>query len=115
MSKFIEFNIGLNNSPFDAEEMTRRVHGSPPCHNFIKGKVVDGEWDEVYEPTLYLQLNCNYSRISTIIGWVEDLCTMFKQDAIAVRIDGIGYLVYNYTRPDVERIAFDSNYFKTWS
>ena len=111
--KTIEFNIGLFNNPLDVPEIIERIVKHPViyCMGTDTAKVVEGEYGGEVEPTLYLMAFSNISRVSTIIAWVEDLCLMLEQTCIAIKIDGVGYLVYNYTK-DTERVSFDESYFK---
>ena len=112
--KTLEFNIGLFNNPLEVSEIIERIvqHPIVYCMGTDTAKVVEGSYEGAVEPTLYMMAFTDIARVSTIIAWVEDLCLMMEQTCIAIKIDGVGYLVYNYTK-EGERMSFDDNFFKS--
>lgn len=109
--KTIEFNIGIHNNPYTMEEIVEQIAEHPITDKFEFGRLVEGTWHDGIEPTAYLRVKTGLKRVSTVIAWVENLCTMMDQTAIAITIDGVGYLVYNFTDSEEERVPFDGKYF----
>ena len=91
--KQIELNIGLVNNYVEHEKLLQNIIDHPLCDTFVEARITEGEWKGENQPTLYVRLTTNYKRVSTIIVWVEDLCTFTDQTAIGAKINGLGYLV----------------------
>lgn len=102
MSKLI-LNVGLNNNPYGYDVL--RDYFS----EYKGAKVVEyavGEWDGNSEPTCVVSIEMD----GDVREFVERLCGWTTQTAIAVKVDGVGDLVYepNYQG---ERYVFDERYF----
>lgn len=99
------FNIGLNNNPKTTEEITQTLNklvGRAP----VKRSLIDGEYKGEVEPTLVLAYeNERLTRVQ-----LEILCEETTQEAIALKRDGKGRLVFN---PNYKgrKFTFNQDYF----
>lgn len=101
----VELNIGLNNNPYSFEQCSRILD----LMFRAKSRLDISQWVENPEPTVVSRITENWE-VSDILSVIERLCVTLEQDAIAIKIDGIGYLVY---RPDYvgERYSYDERFF----
>lgn len=104
------WNIGLNNNPKTTEQiiMTFKV-------NFFNDIVLFredmGEYKESPEPTLIVEvLTEGVFFEGAVIDLTEEMCDVYTQESIAVKIDGEGHLVYNRNF-EGEKYEFDEQYF----
>lgn len=74
-----------------------------------ESRLAQSEWVGVVEPTLVCKITENWD-IDDLIDTIERLCTTLEQEAIAAKINGIGFLVYC---PDYvgEKLYFDDTFF----
>jgi hypothetical protein len=99
------FNIGLNNNPKDTEQITEMVNklvGRAP----LKRNLYTGEYKGEVEPTLVLTYeNERLTRVQ-----IQKLCEDTTQEAIALKRDGKGRLVFN---PNYKgrKFTFNQDYF----
>ena len=111
--KEVIFNIGLNDNPFDFEGVKRKLSNMNSYeHNiFLNDDFVlrDSVYNGKYEPTLVCS-GKYYGRLSALVNIVECLCKTFGQECIAVKWQGVGYLVYN-VKYKGEKYTFDNNFF----
>jgi hypothetical protein len=74
-----------------------------------ESRLSQSQWGEVVEPTVVSKITENWD-LSDITIMVERLCVTLEQEAIAVKIDGIGYLVYDPSYVG-ERHSYNEEYF----
>jgi len=105
------WNIGLNNNPYTATLIIDAITTAFP-HN--EGYIVAyrehmGEWEGKPEPTLVIEV-IGEQDAESMVALTKMMCIAFTQDAIAVRNDGDGHLVY---RPEFtgDRYEFNSEFF----
>ena len=98
-------NIGLNNNPKTTEEITQTLNklvGRAP----VKRSLVDGEYKGDVEPTLVLVYeNERLTRVQ-----LQTLCEQTTQEAIALKRDGKGRLVFNPNYRG-QKFTFNQDYF----
>ena len=107
----IEFNIGLNNNPYNEEDIKLILKREgfnifDTTYSFVK----NSEWAGDVEPTFVTTISSTKS-VEDIITHVEGLAKLMGQVAIAILINNDkGYLVYHphYTK---KKLDFDRNYF----
>jgi hypothetical protein len=105
------WNIGLNNNPYNAQDIIGAITTAFP-HN--EGYIVAyrehmGEWEGKPEPTLVIEVLGEQDTESMVI-LTKMMCLAFTQDAIAVRNNDDGVLVYN-PKHEGEQYTFDPQYF----
>jgi hypothetical protein len=105
------WNIGLNNNPYTATLIIDAITTAFP-HN--EGYIVAyrehmGEWEGRPEPTLVIEVIGEQDADSMVI-LTKMMCIAFTQDAIAVRNNEDGVLVYN-PKFEGEQYTFDPQYF----
>lgn len=104
----IKLNIGLENNPytFFGVAFTTRIELEAMID---KSREEVGEYNGEPERTVVLGLTSPYVETS-ILKKVELLTKKFTQECIAVKINDVGYLVYNpeYTG---EKFEFSNEYF----
>ena len=99
-----KLNIGLNNNPYSSEEVINKLNGVMGDIP-ITFSVEIGEYDGNDEPTVVVI----YERYASI-DKLERLCEEMTQDYIAVKIDGVGRMVFN-PGYNGKRFEFDDKYF----
>jgi hypothetical protein len=102
MSKVI-LNVGLNNNPYGFDVL-RDYFSERKGAKFCKYAV--GSWHGVSEPTCVVSFEMD----GDVRQFVEALCGWTTQTAIAVKVDGVGDLVYEPSYQG-ERYVFDEDYF----
>lgn len=105
------WNIGLNNNPFNAQDIIDLITMVFP-HN--EGHIVAyrehmGEWEGKPEPTLVIEV-IGEQDAESMVFLTKTMCRTFTQDAIAVRNNDDGVLVYN-PKHEGEQYTFDPQYF----
>ena len=107
----IKVNLGLNNNPIAVADAISRFKNT---YAIVDGKVTwklgVSTFEDVAEPTLVLKFNTKFKKLSAVIAFFEQACITYTQDCIALKVDGIGYVVKNYER-DVPSYAFDDSLF----
>jgi len=112
----LTLNIGLNNNPLSAEQIINHFKRNAGADILAFEEVVM-EWGGEPEPTLVIEVNKEDESFNDKVLlelFIQELCYIYEQDAIAWELNGEGVLTYrsNY---DGERGEFDVNYFKTIS
>ena len=100
--KTVKLNIGLENNPFDFERVKT-------LFNPLSARIEVGEYNGQVERTAVINALIDGS-IETIFLLIDLLTIAFTQECIAVKIDDVGYLVYN-PNFDGEKFEFDNQYF----
>jgi len=105
----IFLNIGLKNCPINVSEVINRLNynGLTVSASMIKTSEYNGK----KENTLVIYSNCAY-KFSKVIEIIENLCTVTKQDCIALKYNLNEVIIYNQFK-NVEPIKFKNKYFKT--
>lgn len=104
-------NIGLLNNPCTAPQIAKHFQ-EKPGYTVVKYKVESGSYHEAIEPTIVMQLDTAYTLLSKVIKDIEDLCSVFTQEYIAVQSNSFELLVYNINYCG-NQDKFDSDYFLT--
>ena len=103
--KKVILNVGLGNNPYGFDVLRDYFSDGKSA------KVVDyavGQWDGCEEPTCVVSIEMD----GDVREFVERLCGWTTQTAIAVKVDGVGDLVYEPSYQG-ERYTFDERYFIT--
>jgi hypothetical protein len=103
--KKVILNVGLGNNPYGFDVLRDYFRDGK------RAKVVEyavGEWDGCEEPTCVVSIEMD----GDVREFVERLCSWTTQTAIAVKVDGVGDLVYEPSYQG-ERYEFDEKYFIT--
>ena len=105
----IKLNIGLENNPKSFTEVSKNTNWML-CFGLFESREEVGEYEGKPERTAVIKLTNDVDSESTVIEFVEYLTTIFIQDCIAVKINDVGYLVYN---PEYkgEKFEFNNEYF----
>lgn len=104
-------NIGLNNNPLTPFQIMQHLRNVPYNNErTVQMKNTTSTYLGEQEPTTLVKFNTARKSVGSIITQVEDLCSHFNQECIAITIDGIGYLVYNINYKG-EKLPFDQKYF----
>lgn len=112
----LTFNIGLNvgqNEPTNQLSMTINMLLMSFRINDIK--IVSGTYEcpkdgTIYERTLIVQATSPSQSIRSIISTIGMISQELSQDAIAVKINNVGHLIYRSDWDNVQP-AFDEKYF----
>ena len=104
-------NIGLLNNPYPAQEVMdylKNLRG----YTLLQLTQSSGSYHDLIEPTIVAELETNYKLLSNVVATVENLCSVFEQDCIAISNDQFDLLVYGikYFGP---KDKFDEEYFLT--
>jgi len=107
----VTLNIGLNNNPFTVPQLKKIIKEVYSNDLEIRFEEVDSTWDGGHEPTLVVSLIVNF-RLPYIetINNMKLLSLARNQDAIAIKINQYGVLVYKPTF-EGERLIFNNRYF----
>ena len=99
-------NIGLNNNPFELKGILKvlRQHLKDTPIDY---KLDEGIYNNVVEPTLVIAYDDDYDD-----AIIKDLCTVMKQTCIAVKVNGVGKLIYNRSH-NGERFRYKEGLFIT--
>lgn len=116
----IELNIGLENNPY-AEAFEGHILHKRLVHAVIGSSIYGfevvqyamnvSEWQGSPERTFVVVLKTDMYR-SDFIDFVEKLCDIFQQDAIAGTFNGEGHLIYNSNHSGLKD-SFDYRFFKS--
>ena len=109
IAKEVFLNIGLNNNPYSIERIKQIFNDD---FNTIESRLVNSTYKNNIEPTLILKFNTLKSS-EYIIEYVLNLCDLFEQESIAIKIDSNGLMIYNNSYQG-NKIKFDDKYFKTF-
>jgi len=107
----VTLNIGLNNNPFTVEQLKKIIKEVYSNDLEIRFEEVDSTWEGEHEPTLVVSMIVNFRLpyIETIKN-MKPLSLATNQDAIGVKINEFGVLVYKPTF-EGERMLFNEDYF----
>ena len=108
-AKKVFLNIGLNNNPYSIEQIKQIFNEDFNCTESMK---VNSTYKNNVEPTLILKFNTLKSS-EYLIEYVLNLCELFKQESIAIKIDSNGLMIYNNSYQG-NKIKFNNKYFKTF-
>ena len=109
MMRTFEMNVGLENNPFNAyavEKIIARQFSEPTT---IKTRLHVGEWNGQPEETLIVKIS-TFDKRKDILKITKNLCSLLTQDAIAIKDNDGGLLVYN-DNFEGEKFTFDTQYF----
>ena len=103
----IKLNIGLENNPYSHREISSYLQLT--CGIEILSREEVGEYNGESERTL-VSLNHSHDDVEITLETVKLMTELFTQDCIAVKINDVGYLVYN---PEYkgEKFEFNNEYF----
>lgn len=101
--KKVILNVGLGNNPYGFDVL-RDYFSERKGAKVVKYAV--GQWDGCEEPTCVVSIEM----YGDVRQFVERLCGWTTQTAIAVKVDGVGDLVYEPSY-EGERYTFDERYF----
>jgi len=104
-------NVGLLNNPLTAKETVEYL-SDRSGYSVIKYKVDSGSYHELIEPTVVMQYETAFTRLSKIIEDTENLCSVLNQECIAIKSDSFELLVYNISYCGTHD-KFDEEYFLT--
>lgn len=108
--KTIQINLGLNNNPFNEDQVTEyfaKLSEYRLMAFYILNKTFNGE----VEPTFVALLEHKYTRDSKVLSDVENWCSIFNQESIAVVTDKMEVLAFN-TNYNGETYKFDKTLFE---
>ena len=108
--KTLQINLGLNNNPMTAEQVINYFATLSEYRlmaYIIKDKTFNGE----VEPTFVALLEYEYSRQSKVLIDVENWCSFFTQESIALVTDKMEVLAFNVNY-NGDGYKFDSNLFE---
>jgi len=108
--KTLQINLGLNNNPMTAEQVINYFATLSEYRlmaYIIKDKTFNGE----VEPTFVALLEYEYSRQSKVLIDVENWCSFFAQESIAMVTDKMEVLAFNVNY-NGDGYKFDSNLFE---
>ena len=108
-AKKVFLNVGLNNNPLSIERIKQIFNSDFNCIDF---KEVNSTYKNNIEPTLIIKFN-TFKSSDYLIEYVLNLCELFKQECIALKIDNNGLLIYNNSFQG-NKIKFNNKYFKTF-
>ena len=104
----ISLNIGLNNNPYNHEQIKNLLSN---IGTILNSRQVDSTYIGNIEPTSVIIIDVPFKNNKNLVNWIEDLCKITTQEAIAVKNDeGFKQLVYNPNFKG-EILKFDENYF----
>ncbi|QMP84753.1 hypothetical protein elemo131C_phanotate44 [Flavobacterium phage vB_FspP_elemoC_13-1C] len=108
--KTLQINLGLNNNPMNAEQVINYFATLSEYRlmaYIIKDKTFNGE----VEPTFVALLEHKYTRDSKILSDVENWCSLFTQESIALVTDKMEVLAFNI-KYEGDTYKFDSSLFE---
>ena len=103
----VKLNIGLENNPYTYQKVDAFINWTYGIPRVARQQT--GEYNGEPERTAVF-LTSSIDNVETILKTVETLTELFTQDCIAVKINDVGYLVYN---PEYkgEKFEFSNEYF----
>ena len=87
-AKKVFLNVGLNNNPHSIERIKQIFNDDFNCIDF---KEVDATYKNNIEPTLIVKFN-SFKSINYLIEWTLNLCELFNQECIPIKIDNNGLM-----------------------
>ena len=104
--KTVKLNIGLENNPFDFEQIIEQFS---IFNKIISARIEVGEYNGEPERTAVIEVESGIDTNKSL-SQTEYLTKLFTQECIAVKIDDVGYLIYN-PNFEGEKFEFDQKYF----
>ena len=101
----IVFNLGLENNPFNADE---NRHLLKTFGELVSSEIVISEYQGESERTLVAEISAPWFPIEQLIAGIRTLAIKTTQECIAVRIDGVGYVIGSWEKYDMD---FNADYF----
>jgi hypothetical protein len=108
--KTLQINLGLNNNPMTEDQVIEYFASQNEYRlmaYIIKDKTFFGET----EPTFVALMEYKYSRQSKVLTDVENWCSLFNQESIALVTDKMEVLAFNPSY-DGEGYLFDKELFE---
>ena len=108
--KTLQINLGLNNNPMNAEQIVNyfaTLEGYRLMGYYLKDMQFNGQ----IEPTFVAMLEYKYTRQSKVLTDVENWCSLFTQESIAVSTEYMEFLAFNVSFVG-EHYKFDSSLFE---
>jgi hypothetical protein len=104
-------NVGLLNNPYSAQEVMNYLKNLRG-YTLLQLTESSGSYHDLIEPTIVAELETNYKLLSNVVATVENLCSVFEQECIAISSDQFDILVYGIKHVGFKD-KFDSEYFLT--
>ena len=101
----IEFNLGLENNPYDAKQCLEKLDR---FGELLGWKVVTSVYEGNPERTLVVKFDSVFFPIADLVSCVRVLAMVTTQDCVAFTADGHGYVIGKTSSDDIK---FDANYF----
>ena len=92
--KTLQINLGLNNNPMTREEIVT-YFATLKNYRLMAYYFKNMEFNGQIEPTFVAMLEYKYSRQSKVLTDVENWCSFFTQEPIAVSTDYMEFLAFN--------------------
>ncbi len=108
--KTLQINLGLNNNPFDAVQ-TIEYFASHNYYRLMAYQIKDKTFNGEVEPTFVALLEYKYARQSKVLSDIENMCSVFTQESIALSTDYMEVLVFNPSY-EGEGYKFDKELFE---
>ena len=108
--KTLQINLGLNNNPMNGLEVTNYFENLEN-YRLIGSYIKDMNFNGQIEPTFVALLEYKYTRQSKVLTDVENWCSLFTQESIAVSTDYMDFLAFNVSFVG-EPYKFDSSLFE---
>lgn len=108
--KTLQINLGLNNNPM-TEEQVINYFATLPKYRLMAYYIIDKEFKGSVEPTFVALLEYKYSRQSKVLSDVENWCSFFTQESIALSNEYMEVLAFNPSY-EGDGYKFDSNLFE---
>ncbi len=108
--KTLQINLGLNNNPMNGLEVTN-YFATLKNYRLMAYYFKNMEFNGQIEPTFVAMLEYKYSRQSKVLTDVENWCSLFTQESIAVSTDYMDFLAFNVSFVG-EPYKFDSSLFE---
>lgn len=108
--KTIQINLGLNNNPLNSAEVVD-YFATLTEYRLMAYIIKDKTFNEEVEPTFVALLEHKYTRDSKVLSDVENWCSIFNQESIALVTDKMEVLAFN-TNYNGETYKFDKTLFE---
>lgn len=108
-NKIIQVNLGLENNPIQFPSTIADLFYEAGFNRITKASIRKGEYLDKEERTLTFYTSSRGSN-QKIRAAFRQLCQVFGQECIALKINGKGYLEYNNNYGG-EKMEFDNNFF----
>jgi hypothetical protein len=108
--KTLQINLGLNNNPMTAEQVIN-YFATLSEYRLMAYVITNKTFQDEVEPTFVAMLEYKYARQSKVLSDVENWCSIFTQESIALSTDFMEVLAFNPSY-NGEGYKFDSNLFE---